>query len=75
MKEKRRLLIEEWYRVCKNYRATWLKRKVRNYLETFRIGKVGRNMPDQTKMYTNLVQYFGYVDVAEEMIRQNKQRR
>jgi len=75
MKEKRRLLIEEWYRVCKNYRATWLKREVRNYLETFRIGKVGRNMPDQTKMYTNLVQYFGYVDVAEEMIRQNKQRR
>lgn len=74
MKEKRRLLIEEWYRVCKNYRKTWLQSEVEKYLKTFRITKNSRRI-DQTRMYANLVRNFGYVDVAEEMIRQNKQRR
>jgi len=69
------MLIQEWYCVCENYRNTWLKHTVRKYLETFRIGNICRSIPDQTTMYRNLVRKFGYVEVAEEMIRQNTQRR
>ena len=75
MKEKRRQLIQEWYSVCQNYRKSWLERKVRNYLETFRIANVGRSMPDQTKMYSQLVDIFGHLDVANEMVRQSRLRR
>jgi hypothetical protein len=74
MKEKRRVLIQEWVRVCENYRKTWLRRKVRQYLETFRTSNIGRSIPDQTNMYFILVHDFGYLDVAEEMIRQNEER-